>query len=180
MDKEAARQMHEQIYAVQQLFALRVRRLELQPYWSFSLNDQFVGHPAPGLALNAPPGTVTSFSAPARDLSISSPLREGQPGTLTIQGEVGDFAWVIVSLGAAYQPLAPKQGVLLLDSSVLLLPVAVGVITSPSGTLTVPFVTPQLNPVLKGLTVPMQLAVQAGGVTTLESVTLLGWLDSTL
>jgi len=52
MDKEAARQMHEQIYAVQQLFALRARRLELQPYWSFSLNDQFVGHPAPGLALN--------------------------------------------------------------------------------------------------------------------------------
>jgi outer membrane beta-barrel protein len=52
MNKEAARPLKEQIYAVQQIFALRVRRFELQPYWSFSLNDQFVGHPAPGLALN--------------------------------------------------------------------------------------------------------------------------------
>lgn len=52
MEKEAARPIKEQIYAVQQLFALRARRFELQPYWSFSLNDQFVGHPGPGLSLN--------------------------------------------------------------------------------------------------------------------------------
>jgi outer membrane beta-barrel protein len=52
MKKEAARPLKEQIYAVQQIFALRVRRFELQPYWSFTLNDQFVSHPAPGLALN--------------------------------------------------------------------------------------------------------------------------------
>jgi outer membrane beta-barrel protein len=52
MNKEAARPLKEQIYAVQQVFALRARRFELQPYWSFSLNDQFVAHPAPGLALN--------------------------------------------------------------------------------------------------------------------------------
>ena len=42
----------EQIFAVQQAYALRVRRLELQLGWSFSLNDQFVSHPAPVLALN--------------------------------------------------------------------------------------------------------------------------------
>jgi outer membrane beta-barrel protein len=52
MNKEAAKPLKEQIYAVQQLFALRVRRVELNPYWSFSLNDQFVSHNAPGLALN--------------------------------------------------------------------------------------------------------------------------------
>jgi len=52
MKKEAARPLKEQIYAVQQIFALRVRRFELQPYFSFSLNDQFVSHPAPGIALN--------------------------------------------------------------------------------------------------------------------------------
>lgn len=52
MDKEAAKPLKEQIYAVQQIFALRVRRVELNPYWSFSLNDQFVSHPAPGLAVN--------------------------------------------------------------------------------------------------------------------------------
>ncbi len=52
MNKEAAKPLKEQIYAVQQLFALRVRRVEVNPYWSFTLNDQFVGHPGPGLALN--------------------------------------------------------------------------------------------------------------------------------
>ena len=52
MDKEAARPLKEQIFAVQQAYALRVRRLELQAGWSLSMNDQFVSHPAPVLALN--------------------------------------------------------------------------------------------------------------------------------
>jgi len=52
MDKEAARPLKEQIFAVQQAYALRVRRFELQAGWSVSLNDQFVSHPTPNLALN--------------------------------------------------------------------------------------------------------------------------------
>ena len=40
------------VYAVQQIYALRRRRFELNPYWGFSLNDQFVSHPGPGLAVN--------------------------------------------------------------------------------------------------------------------------------
>jgi outer membrane beta-barrel protein len=52
MEKEAARPLRESIYAMQQIFALRVRRFELNPYWGFTFNDQFVGHPGPGLALN--------------------------------------------------------------------------------------------------------------------------------
>jgi len=52
MDKEAARPLKEQIFAVQQAYALRVRRFELQLGWGASLNDQFVSHPAPALALN--------------------------------------------------------------------------------------------------------------------------------
>ena len=52
MDKEAARQFKEPLYAVQQIFALRVRRFELNPFWSITLNDQFVDHPGPGLGFN--------------------------------------------------------------------------------------------------------------------------------
>lgn len=52
MNKEAAKPLKEQIYAVQQLFALRVRRLEVNPHWNFTLNDQFVSHPGFGIALN--------------------------------------------------------------------------------------------------------------------------------
>lgn len=41
-----------QVYAVQQIYALRRKRFEVSPYWSASMNDQFVSHPGPGLALN--------------------------------------------------------------------------------------------------------------------------------
>jgi outer membrane beta-barrel protein len=51
-DVEAARDIREQVFAVQQLFVLRRWRLELQPFWQVPLNDQFVGHSGPGLGLN--------------------------------------------------------------------------------------------------------------------------------
>jgi outer membrane beta-barrel protein len=40
------------VWAVQQIYAMKKGRFELNPYWSFSLNDQFVNHPGPGLAAN--------------------------------------------------------------------------------------------------------------------------------
>lgn len=52
MEKEAAKDLDEQIYAVQQLFVIKRGRIEVNPYWSVTLNDQFVSHPAPGLAVN--------------------------------------------------------------------------------------------------------------------------------
>lgn len=50
--KLAARDVKADVYAVQQIYALRRGRFEVNPYWSFSLNDQFVTHPGPGLAVN--------------------------------------------------------------------------------------------------------------------------------
>ena len=50
--KAAKKTVNAEIYAVQQIYALRTRRFELQPYWSVSLNDQFVTHTGPGLAAN--------------------------------------------------------------------------------------------------------------------------------
>src|SRR5262249_47217542 len=48
----AKKQVHAEIYAVEQIYALRYHRLEGQPYWGLTLNDQFVSHPGPGLGLN--------------------------------------------------------------------------------------------------------------------------------
>lgn len=48
----AKRDVKADVYAVQQIYALRRGRFELTPYWSFSLNDQFVSHPGPGLGVN--------------------------------------------------------------------------------------------------------------------------------
>jgi len=50
--KLAERTVKAEVYAVQQIYALRRGRFEINPYWSFSLNDQFVSHPGPGLAVN--------------------------------------------------------------------------------------------------------------------------------
>jgi outer membrane beta-barrel protein len=52
ISKAAKKAVNAEIYAVQQIYALRNHRVEIQPYWSFTLNDQFVGHTAPGLAIN--------------------------------------------------------------------------------------------------------------------------------
>jgi outer membrane beta-barrel protein len=51
-DKEAKKPLNEQIFAVQQIYTLRVRRFEITPYFGFTFNDQFVNHPGPGLSLN--------------------------------------------------------------------------------------------------------------------------------
>ncbi len=48
----AKKTVHAEIYAVQQIYALRYHRFEVQPYWAFSLNDQFVSHNGPGLGIN--------------------------------------------------------------------------------------------------------------------------------
>jgi outer membrane beta-barrel protein len=53
MKKEAARPIKESIYAVQQLYVMRARRFEFYPWWNLSsLNDQFVQHKGPGVAIN--------------------------------------------------------------------------------------------------------------------------------
>jgi outer membrane beta-barrel protein len=52
MDKAANRDMHVQMYAVQQIYALRNHRFEVNPYFGITMNDQFVAHPGPGLAVN--------------------------------------------------------------------------------------------------------------------------------
>jgi outer membrane beta-barrel protein len=52
MEKAAKRDMKVRMYAVQQIYALRYHRFEVNPYFGITMNDQFVGHPGPGLAVN--------------------------------------------------------------------------------------------------------------------------------
>ncbi len=41
-----------EIYAVQQQYVIKAQRFEIMPYFAVTMNDQFVNHDAPGLALN--------------------------------------------------------------------------------------------------------------------------------
>jgi outer membrane beta-barrel protein len=53
LGEEAKKAVRAEIYAVQQQYVIKAHRLELMPYWNLSdLNDQFVSHTGPGLALN--------------------------------------------------------------------------------------------------------------------------------
>ncbi len=52
MKKEAAKPLPENIFAVQQRFIIKKGRFEVQPSWGFTMNDQFVSHNGPALALN--------------------------------------------------------------------------------------------------------------------------------
>jgi hypothetical protein len=136
------------------------------------------GLPAP---LHFPPGAAPmALPSAARTFAVSSPLREGQAGSIEIQGQTGDQALLLVSLNAGAAPMIGKEGVLLLDSELLLLIVPLGTVSAPGGELSVPFVAPPLDPVVSALTVPMQLAVVAGGVVTLEGGSALAWLDAGL
>jgi outer membrane beta-barrel protein len=48
----AKKPLNEQMYAVQQIYALRYHRIEFQGAWTLTLNDQFVDHPGPAGAIN--------------------------------------------------------------------------------------------------------------------------------
>jgi outer membrane beta-barrel protein len=50
--EEAKKKVHAEVYAVEQQYVMKAQRFEIQPYFEFTLNDQFVSHNAPGLALN--------------------------------------------------------------------------------------------------------------------------------
>jgi outer membrane beta-barrel protein len=52
LPKAAARELDIEIYAVQQIYALRRLRFELNPYVGLTLNDQFVSHTSIGLQTN--------------------------------------------------------------------------------------------------------------------------------
>ena len=52
MGAEAKKTVRAEIYAVQQQYVIKAQRFEIMPYFAVTLNDQFVSHDAPGLALN--------------------------------------------------------------------------------------------------------------------------------
>ncbi len=52
ISKAAKKEVKAEMYAVEQIYALRYHRIEFNPWWAFTLNDQFVSHPGPGLGIN--------------------------------------------------------------------------------------------------------------------------------
>jgi len=133
-----------------------------------------------GQALVAPAGTVIAMPAPARAFTVSSPLREGQLGTMAYDGEPGDLVLLLVSLQAGFAPLPSRQGVAVAGLNPLLFLLGLGQ-ADGAGQLTIPFVMPAIPSGVDGLTIEMQAAAKGGpGGATLEAASALVWLDASL
>ena len=130
--------------------------------------------------VDAPIGTVTDYPAPARTLALTSPLREGQAGSLNIDGQQGDFVALLLAFTGGHMPLSGKQGVFSLGSP-FFGPFLLATNPSPSGVWTLPFVAPTLTPpVLQGQCFLLQLVVHDGVQVTFEGTTSLVVVDASL
>jgi hypothetical protein len=123
----------------------------------------------------APDGTITEYPAPARSLRVSTPVREHGPGTLTINGEVGDLTALFTAFTGGSLPVPGKQGVFSLGVP-FFGPFLLGV--NPSGDWEIPFQAGGLTPpTLSGQTFLLQLVVQDGGQVLFEGNTTFVLVD---
>jgi len=128
--------------------------------------------------IDAPPGTVDSFAAPPRSLEVSSPLHEGQAGTLVIGGQPGDLTAVFLAFPSAEAFLPGKQGAFLLGSP-LFGPALLAVNPTPTGEWTIPFTAGPLVPAtLAEQSFLLQLVVHDGTQVLLEDGSSLTLLDA--
>lgn len=134
--------------------------------------------PAPDFEV--PAGVVITYAEPARTLTVSTPLREGESGTLSIDGQQGDLVGLFMAFTGGTLQLPGKQGVFSLGTpffGVFLL----GTIGDPSGQLDVPFVAGALTPPsLQGQAFLMQLVVHDGTQVLFEGNTAFVLLDSAI
>ncbi len=90
IDKAAARPLKPEMYAMQQRYVLHQHRFEVNPYFALTMNDQFVSHPAGGLAVNyyitnaiavGINGNIYGNSASGFNFQTSRAARVGEPIT---------------------------------------------------------------------------------------------------
>ena len=110
MEKAAAMDLDAQIYAVQQIYALRRERFEIQPYWSLTMNDQFVSHPAPGIALNYYITNVMAIGANFnwyQGLNSESAFNSATRRAVRVGVPLNEYQWA-AALNFTYVPMYGK------------------------------------------------------------------------
>jgi len=147
---------------------------------SFELLDSSVTPWPGGVAFDTAPGTLITYPGAARRFTLSSPLREGEGGTLTLQGVQGDFVGFFWSFGSSLIPKPGKNGWFLLGPPFISGPYFIGVITNPDGSWTLPITAPSLVPTLEEQTFLLQAYFAYPGGATLSSGTAFTLLDASL
>ncbi|HZM00249.1 MAG TPA: hypothetical protein VFD43_08360 [Planctomycetota bacterium] len=140
-----------------------------------------LANPAPGgEAFVMPPSSLTAYSGTARSFQVSSPLREGQAGTLHMQGLQGDFVGFLWSFNGGMLSMPARNGWFLIASGFLAGPFVVGGIAAPTGVADIPITGPNLPPAAEEMSFLLQAYfVHVGGVT-LGSGTAFTLVDQTL
>ncbi|HZJ72689.1 MAG TPA: hypothetical protein VFF36_17265, partial [Planctomycetota bacterium] len=133
-----------------------------------------------GIDVDVAPGTLTSYAGITRVFSLTSPLREGQFGTLTLQGLQGDFVGFFWSFGSSFVPKPAKNGWFLLGPPFVSGPYFIGAIGNPDGAWSIPIHAPALQPALQAQTFLLQAWFQYPGGVTLASGTAFTVLDASL
>ena len=128
--------------------------------------------------IDAWPGTLTQYASVPRQVEVSSPLAEGQAGSVTVTGQPGDLTALFMAFSGATFSVPAKQGMFSLGSP-FFGPFVLG--TNPSGVWIVPFNAPTLVPsALLGQSFMLQLVVHDGVQATFEGTTSFALVDTTL
>jgi len=132
-----------------------------------------------GPSIVAPPTAVGTTPLPSASLGATAPVRNGQLVTLRVAAQPGSAYAIGISAAPALVPVAALNGVLLVDASVVLLPLGV---VGPTGVATLPLVTNATIPVGQAVTAFAQGAVllPASFVPVLTGATHLVVLDPAL
>ncbi|MGQ0552731.1 MAG: hypothetical protein ACT4PU_05880 [Planctomycetota bacterium] len=144
---------------------------------SFELLDTNVAAAPGGTNYATAPGAVTTFPGVARSFRLTSPLREQQAGTLSMQGEQGDFVGFFWSFTNGMLPMPARNGWFLLNSPFLAGPFLVGAISDPSGSWDFPMTGPDLPAALEAQSFLLQAYFVHGGGVTLSSGTSFTLVD---
>jgi hypothetical protein len=124
-------------------------------------------------------GELTTLTAAARTLELSSPVREQQAATVTVHGEPGDLVSLIVAPDFAGMLAPAKQGVLAFAPGITMT-LPLGAITDSSGAFTSGLRFGRLPPGVDGMMFYAQLLVASQGQALLGTVSSTLWLSATL
>jgi len=128
----------------------------------------------PGSPIVDPSGISVNYGGTPHDFDVTSPVHEGEGGTLTFGGDFQSSKLVFASLSLHQLPFPDKQGVLMLAPDLLIGPFALG-----SGSNQVVFVVPNLPAALPAVNVHLQAVyIQSAHSVSLSAGRVLTMLDS--
>jgi hypothetical protein len=136
------------------------------------------GDGTPVAPVHAAASDLKEFPAAGRFLAVDSPVREFGTAHAHLQGQAGDFAWIVVATDFGVLPLDSKQGAWLPSMAAEPLPLPAGPISDPSGQLDLSFTLPALPVGVDGLVFFTQLVTATPGSVLFGTGSAVVWVSA--